>query len=218
MEELQTIESNLVTISVTDQDTLEQGRDIIKSLKDQKAVVIDYWSNPKKQAHDAWKSIVAKEKEMTDRIDGVITEQTGLINTFLQIEERKRIQAEQLARIEAERLANDEKARLEKLAKKEEKKGNLDLAQELREEKSSVVAIAEKVQTTFDQVGGLHTRQDVEVEVVDLDLFIRSLVKEKKSLAMIDVKKAVLKSWVKSNGIEYFSGLKIVKSKKAVIR
>jgi hypothetical protein len=218
MEELQTIESNLITITVNDQDTLEQARDIVKSLKEQKVTVQEYWSNPKKQAYDAWKSIVAKEKEMTDRIDAVMLEQTGLINSFLQIEERKRIQAEQLAKIEAERLANDEKARLEKLAKKEEKKGNIDLAQELREEKSSVVAIAEKVQTTFDQTNGIHTRQDVEVEVVDLDLFIRSLVKEKKSLAMLDVKKAVLKSWVKSNGIEYFSGLKITKQKKAVIR
>jgi len=210
---------NIAFVYVGNKEDLERAVFLVKKLKDLRTNVIEYWSNPKKQAHDAWKSIVAKEKEMLDRLDGVIQTQNNLITTFVQEEEKRKQELERQAKIQAEKEAEIERKRLESLAKKEEKKGNLELAESLRLEKESVFAITQApIESAVDTTNGVHSRQELSADVTNLDAFVKALVSHGYSLQMLDVKKAVLKSWVKSNGIKNFPGLSITIEKKAVIR
>lgn len=99
------------SIAVFDKDTMENAKVFVRQIRDVKDKVTEYWSEPKKSAHTAWKNIVAKEKEMIDKLESAEKTVTKAINVYVS-EETRKLQEEQnrlaeLRRIESEKMLKE---------------------------------------------------------------------------------------------------------------
>lgn len=209
-------------LTVSDQKSFGVAGEAVKTLKGFKKQITDYFGPMKKKAHEAHKEISTKEKEALAPLVAAEELVRGRINTFLQAEERKRVEVERKARLKAEEEERKKKARLEKRAETALAAGKDDKADALLEEAEDMyVAPVETVRTVAPvKVGGVHvgTSTKFVVEVLDLPTFIKALCDQGSAMTMLKVEQAKLVAWAKANGFERFPGLRIEKTKVANIR
>jgi hypothetical protein len=95
-------------IVVTSEETKANAMEFVKVIRNTRDKVVGYWSEPKQSAHKSWKAIVAKEKEMLDRLDEAEKLVKGKLNDYVRAQERVlEAQQSKLAetrRLEAEKL------------------------------------------------------------------------------------------------------------------
>jgi flagellar biosynthesis/type III secretory pathway protein FliH len=177
--------------------------------------VTEYFEPMKKKAAEAHKEICAKEKAELAPIANAEAYLRAGMNTYLQEQERIRQEAEQKARREAEEVARKEREKLEAQAAKAAEKGKEEKAAELLEKAADVyvkpvAVVAPVVQGT--------TATKLVVEVADMRAFLKAIVEGNFAPTMVEIKPAKLDAWAKANQIERFPGLRIEKTKIAVIR
>lgn len=211
-QELAELDVSAIIIS-TPANYEEAGRHII-SLDALKKKITDYWSGPKKAAHEAHKSIVAKESEMLKPVEERRKLLTGKINVYLSEQERKR-QAEQ-TRLDAERRAKEQAERDKLLAKAEkaEAKGNAAKAEEFLEKAGEVfippaIAQAEIEKTTRTEDGSITAKKDVTVTVVDMTAFLKAVSSGLIPEGCVSVNESKLKQYVKLAGLKQLAGCSI---------
>ena len=141
MTELERFEQ-MKSIVITSSEQCVEVFHMLKSLKSTRQRIVDFFSDPKSKAHAAWKSIVAKEKSFTDRIDAV--EKVGKRAIAIWDEaEQKRVEQE---RIRLQRIA-DEQARKEREKLQAEEARQRAIADEKRK-------IAERARKDAEEASG----------------------------------------------------------------
>jgi hypothetical protein len=220
-------------IQVVDKETYESASAFVIEVDKKIKKVVSYWKEPKDQAWKAHKSIVSKEKEMLLPLQTVTKQVKQIISVYLTEEERKRQEAqrkldeERRQKEEAERKkADDERKRLEAEAKALEDAGKEDEALEILEQADEVEEeivepeiVEPGIEKTSRMENGTASQQmDLEIEVVNLKELCKEISEGRAPEALIDIKKAPLKSFVKLNQHKTFPGLRIKEVVKASFR
>jgi hypothetical protein len=132
---------------------------------------VDYWAPLKKAANDAWKQVVAKEKEGTDVVDRAEAVVKSKVLAW-QSAERQRAEAEQ-RRLQAEA---DWKARVEqdRLLKKADQVKTPEKKEEYRQAAAAVVAPVVTVDAAAADASGAATRTTYKAVLVDLLAIVRA--------------------------------------------
>jgi hypothetical protein len=207
---------------VVDADSLGRAGEVVKTLREFRRQTTDWFKVPKEKAHSAWKELCARETEALAPLERAEAHVRGEMNRFTAEEERKRQEAERIARAKAEEDARRERERFEAQATKAEARGNADKAEELREKAEDVYVAPTAVAPTLEPVKSgsatTGTQTKLVVEVTDLKAFLGELIKQGSALTMIEVKPSKLEAWAKANAIERFPGLRVEKTKIAVVR
>jgi hypothetical protein len=95
-------------VEVTDAASFKEAGERDKKLTELKNKWSDYWAKIKKSAHETWKGIVAKEKDILDIADEKKTSQKQLAKAWFDAEEKKRIEAERAAQEAARKQAEED--------------------------------------------------------------------------------------------------------------
>jgi len=195
-------------LSVTNAEQYQGAADFLKQLKDAQKKVTDFFSPIKKKAHDAWKSITAKESEVLTPLKDAENTVKGKMLTYQRQEEEKR-QAEQ-RRLQAEA---DERARKdrERLLKHAESLKTPEKQEEYRQAAEEVQAPVVTVQSEAPRVAGISTRKTWKAEVINKKAFVEAALKDDNLLAFleIDMSKmnklaAATKGQISYPGIKFF--------------
>ena len=218
-----TLKGQAMSLTVVDQETYGVAGEFAKNLRTAKKRIQDYFSPIKKAAHETWKGICAKENEAIRPIDEADAHIRKTMNAYLNEQERKR--REEQARLEAieREKARKEQEALLKRAAAAEAKGKTDKAEELFEKAEDVYekpVYVEPVTAVKTDAATVGAAKDVTVEVLNIKAFIAELVELDSNAfeALFSVKVSGLKSWVKSNGIKKFAGLRIEERLSARVR
>lgn len=216
--ELESQTSDLVEaangVVVNDTASVEYANDIIFSLDKMKKQVVDYWRDPKDNAHQAWKGIVSREKEMLTPIDDARKRLASGVNQYL-TEERRRLEAEQRkADAERRRREEEERKKIEAEAEKALDSGDESQAEKLLQEAESYTAPADIVQpeiekTVHSDTGTVSQVIDVHVEVVDLPALCREIAEGRAPENLVKTELGRIKTYIKVNQLDRFPGLRI---------
>jgi len=214
-----TLKEEATALKVVSLPTYQAAGELGKSLKDLEKKIIDY-HKPIKQDIDALKKkALDREKSDLVPVQEAIQILRDSMNAWQREEERKRQEEERKARIAAEEVARKERERLEAQALKALEKGKEEKAEELLERAEDVyvapVTVAPTVaKTVATAAGNITQAKEINVTVTDMLAFVTELVKSNPGAisSILDVKVSGLKAFVKSNGLERYAGLNIVKT------
>lgn len=203
-------------ISITDETSYLQAGQFAKNIKDHKAKIVAYFKPLKEAAHKAHKSITQREAEELEPLNIADAMVRGVINAYLNEQERLRKEAQAKAEAEATEKARKEQEKLLQRAANAEVKGDTEKAEALFEKAENVyiepVIVPSEIQKTTKLDSGSITRKtEIKVTVTDPFLFIKAIAEKKAPITVVEFKPATLKSWVKSAGIKNgdISGLRI---------
>lgn len=163
---IQEVETAAKGIVVGSNEERIYAMEFLRRIKSQKAAIVNFFSEPKQKAHDAWKSIVSREKFFTNRIDRA--EQIIKKEITLFDDEQERIRRERQAKLQAEA---DEKARKERerLEKRAAGLKTLEKKEEALRAAEEVVAPVVHVEPEIEKTEG-EARQTVwKARIVDVD-------------------------------------------------
>lgn len=225
---------SVLDIVVDSAEAMDYASEEVIRLKNIRKNMVAYWEEPKKLAYDAWKGVVAKEKNMLDQVDITITGLTRKINVYLTEEKRKaeeerkkqeRLVAEQQAKQKAEAEAaikalKEQQAELTEQGNIEEAEAvNMEIELEaLNAETVSIPAPETVFQKSFKtDVGTVSSKEDIAIEIIDKKALIEAMVSAD-LLELLEIKEAKLKQWLKLTGKESFPGIKIDKVVNALFR
>jgi len=221
---------------VEDAASLEIATEDVLHLDRMKKKVLEYWAEPKKKAHEAWKSITLKESEMIKPIDEARESLKKKINIYLTDQKRK--EDAERARLEAIRKSEEdaERARLEaERAKAEEERKALEAEGKTEEAEAKAVEVemiqvqAEAVyipptvpetameKTTRTDTGTVSGKEEIQIEIRDKKALLEAMIKDG-LLEMVEIKEAKLKTWIKLMAKESYPGLGIEKVVSASFR
>jgi hypothetical protein len=212
------LEVSNTQIVVDDEASKEVAAELVLNIDGLRKKVEAYWSEPKRQAHESWKTIVAREKEMLEPLESARKGLRDKIDAY-STEIWRREQVEK-ARLEAEREAAEEAERqqLIKQAKLAKEEGNDDEAESLAEQAEMVYVPREAPEvalekTTRTSAGSVSAQEDIEFEIRDKKALCQALL-DKDLLDIIEIKQAKLKQYLKLTKPVSFPGLSI----KTIIR
>lgn len=98
----------LTVIHVVDAETFRAADARVKELNEIKTSWEGYWAKIKKSAHETWKGIVAKEKDVLDIVDQKKENQRADAKVWTDEQERIRREEERKAQAIAQKQADDE--------------------------------------------------------------------------------------------------------------
>lgn len=230
IEEINEIEKDVLAvvknseIIVQDSISMEIASEIVLEFDSKRKRVVEYWADAKKRAHEAWKGIVAKEKEMLDPIDEARESLKKKINAYLteqkrkEDEERRRLEAERRAkeeeervRLEAERKAAEEEAKkLEAEGKAEEaeaKKAEIEMIQDAEQNVFIPAEVPEEAmqKTTRMDSGTVSGKTEIEIEIRDKKAVLEAMIKDG-LLDSIKISETELKKYIKLKGLKSYPG------------
>lgn len=162
-------------------ENLNGAADLTKSIKSLQAEVKETFDPICEKAHEAWKEATAqREKHLSPlkTIEDFLKKRIG--NYYAEqerIQEQKRREAEARAREEERK----EKERLEKLAKKAEKKGDIEGAEAMRQEAETVAVVPEIVEKQAQKVDGIKISEQWKFEITNPMLVPREFCKPDES-------------------------------------
>lgn len=214
-----TLKEKATALKVLDLTTYQAAGELGKSLKDLEKKIIDY-HKPIKQGIDTLKKqALDREKSDLVPVQEAIQILRDNMNAWQREQERIRQEEERKARIAAEEVARKERERLEAQALKALEKGKEEKAEQLLERAEDVyvapVTVAPTVaKTVATSAGNITQAKETNVTVTDMVAFVKELVKTNPGAiqSILDVKVPGLKAFVKSNGLDRYAGLNIVKT------
>lgn len=191
-------------LKVVDEGTYLIAGDALKSIKEYKNKILEYFKPIKEAAWAAHKGIMAKEKDALLPADQIELSLRREINSyFAKIDaerraEQKRLEAEAAAKAEAERQKLLERA---VKAKSEEK------AAELLEKAEEVyaapvrapVVVAKTERTGYSTIT---QKTDIKVTVLDLKLLLKEIINFNIPESAIEIKLNTLKTYCKAMGLK----------------
>jgi len=209
--ELNEIKPLLVRDDITKQAAIEE----VLKLKTIRKNIVEYWSGPKKKAHEAHKEITAKEKEMLTKVDGVINGIDREVTEYVREQRRIQLVEEEKTRKEAEKKAEEKRKKLKEEAEKKLEEGRLDEAVEIEEkaeeiEPEPIDNVVPMIPTmTKTESGSAHERERLVVEIIDLASFFAYCYDEKIISQLWQPMFREVKKYVKENKLKDVPGLNI---------
>lgn len=172
-EELETemVSIHCSTFAVIDQGSRNHAMEFLKEIKGTANRIKEYWAPLKKQASDAHKAIVAREKKMLDPLEAKEKEVKAIVVAFdaeqerIRQAEQRRLQAEADAKAEAER---------QRLLKEAAKLKTPELREERMAAAEAVIAPTVVVAPQVAKGAGEATVTRWKARLVDKDALIRS--------------------------------------------
>ncbi len=161
------------TVMVTTKAEADTAMTRLSDIKGVRARIVVYWSPVKKAAHDAWKGIVSREKDLTDICDKAEVVVKQKVLAWQQAEQRKAAVEQARLQAAADEAARRERERLEKEAAKlktPEKRA------ERLEQAAAVQAQVVTVAVPQAEAAGTATRTTWKAECVDKDALIAAAV------------------------------------------
>lgn len=214
--------AQVMQMKVTCHAEFVEAAEAQKRLTVLRASAVNYHKPIKEAAFNTHKVACAKEAEMLDPIDEALDHLKAENNAWVTAQEKLRIQAEAEQAAKAAAVAQREREKLEAKAQKAEANGQLEKAEELREQAADVYAAPTSVPPPATKIDTgsvkVNPKDKTEVSVTDIRAFLTALLAQNGPLTMIEVKQSALTAWVKANGIERFDGLRVEKKKVAVVR
>lgn len=184
--------------------------------------IAGYFAPERSERHKAWKDKIAEEEAQTKPIEEVINAFKNGLNAF---DKKKREEARK-AQEEADRIAKLEadkaKAKIEKKAEKAETSGNVEKAEALREEASSIVPVSfvQDVRDTTIRTdsGTAFTAKTLEIEVTDPMALVKEIAAGRFPIGAVDFKMKIIKSHVSSFDLNECPGLSIIRDTRVQTR
>lgn len=192
------------SLTVVDEGSYLVAGDALKSIKEYKNKILEYFKPIKEAAQVAHKGIVAKEKEAllpAEQIEFTLRNEINRYLTKIENErkaEQRRLEAEAAAKAEAERQKLLEKAAK---AKTEEK------AEELLEKAEEVYAAPVFAPTTVAKTertgySTITKKTDIRVSVLDVKLLLKEIVAGRFPESVVDIKLYSCKTYCKAMGLK----------------
>ena len=201
-QEMVVVENQINAVVVQDAESYEVAGRMVLDLDGLRRKIVDYWSEPKKKAHEAHKAITEKEKQMLRPVDEKRSLLDRKISDYLTAERRKREEAQ---RIEDEKRRQHEQRQRERLLRKAEKeaeKGNAEKAESLQDQAENVYVppvaiVAEVDQTTRTDTGTISQRSELEIRITDPMKVIQAVAAGEIPIGVIEISLSKLKQHVK---------------------
>ena len=210
--------SSAIYVGVHDLKVLNQedyilAADTLKTIKEWKSKIEDYFAPIKKSAYDTWKGITAKETEALKLINKADLIVRNEVKKYLTEQERIRQEEQRRLEREAAEKARKEQELLLKQAEKAEIKGKSEKAEELLEKAEAVYAEPVFAAKTVDKTtkldnGSITMLKDIEVVIVDRGAFLRFAI-DNLPEAIIDINTNKLKKYIKDMKIKTLIGVAI---------
>lgn len=145
----QEVMAQIAIFTVATQQDYNNAAELLKDIKSRSNQIVDYWKPVKGNAHQAWKQICDKEKELLAPFAKAESEIKSKMVTF----QKAKMEEERLLREEQERFKKEEEARLLALAVEAEEAGRTENAEyllEVAQETANIVFEAPKKEKTPD--------------------------------------------------------------------
>lgn len=195
-------------ILVSTPDQYSGAASFLKELKSAQKKVIEYWGPLKKKAHEAWKGITAKEKEMIEPLTEAEQEIKYKMITFRQEEEEKKRKEQQ--RLQAIEEARAEKER-QKLLKQAERLKTPELKEQRLQEAQEVETPVVTVNPIVPKIKGQSFSKTWKARVINKRALVEAALKDANLFSFIEVDLSRLnrfacnsKGRVKYAGIEFY--------------
>jgi hypothetical protein len=197
-----------VACKVTDVETYSAAGSLVKTIKEARKKIVEYFQPMKSAAQKAHKEVCTREKEHLSPLDEAEKLVRNTISIYLNEQERIRQEEERKVRLKAEDDARKEREKLARQAEKAAAKGKDEKAEALREQAEEVVAtpvfVAPVVEKTTRTEGvTISQRKETVVEVTDIRKLLAYIAAtEVAPIGAVEIKLPVLKRWVKDNQIK----------------
>ncbi len=168
---------------ITNSNEYSSAARFLKEIKTTQKRISYYWEPLKKKAHEAWKIIVAKEKEMTTPLTQAEQEIKYKMITFTQEEEEKK--RKEQARLQAEADARAEKERL-KLLKQAENLKTPELKEQRLQEAQEVEAPVVTVKSEVPKIKGQSFSKTWKARVVNKRELVEAALKDENLFLFIE--------------------------------
>ena len=172
---------------------------LIKSCKEKRDAVVEFFADSKKKAHETWKAIVANEKSFTDKLDVYEKAARTAIGTWDAEQERVRLAEETRIKAAADLDAKKQKRALEFAAahtKDEDKKA------ELLDKAAAVQADFVSVPSKVEKQAGEGSRKIWKYRIIDVDKIPRAFMEPSDSL--LKAMATSQKEKAKVDGVEFY--------------
>jgi len=190
------------SLVVVDGNSYEEATGTLKEVKRVRKEIVAFFAEPKKNAHAAWKSIVAREKALTGRLDAIERRAKGAMLDYRKKEEERVRKEQERLRVEAEERARKERERLAKRAEAALDKGNEEKAESLIAEADAVEAVAPIVEADVPTSSGASAQKRWTVKSVDKAALVKAAAEDGNLLGYLDVNEKALRKVVTAMGGE----------------
>jgi len=211
------------SLRIIDQETREDAAEFRANVNQKLKQIETYFkvsdpdtpgSGTKTKAYDTWKTICNQETALTKKLEEAKKIVDVEIGRDYQEQKRIREEAERKAQAEAAEQERKIRERLEIQAMKQMEKGNFEKAEETLQQAEQVfvpvISPEIEAQKTVRTDGATVSMiEDIEVEVVDLGLFLTEIVNRKYPEHLVEVKLNELKKFIKATRPEKVPGIKI---------
>jgi len=164
--EVQMVAKDAIGLVVNGQASRDMAIGYIREIKQTSKRVTDYFGPLKKSAHETWKAIVAKEKELLEPLDMAERKAKIAVSTYDQEQEAVRLAEQRRLQAEADEKARRERERLEKEAAKLKTEAK---REERLEAAAAVVAPTVEVAPAIEKQAGESTRKVWKARLVSIE-------------------------------------------------
>ena len=214
-----TLYEQATSLTISDPATYAAAGEVGKSLKALEKKITEYFEPLRVAAKANYDAVLKKKNDELAPVQEAMDVVRKTMNTYAQEQERIRQEAERKARMKAEEAARKERERLLAQAEKAIDKGKDEKAEELLDRAELVcaapVTVAPAVDKTIHTASGNITQvREIRVDVVDMVAFVKELCASNPGAipSILKIGDGPLKSFIKANGIEKYSGLRIEKT------
>lgn len=169
------------SMEIQSQEDVTAAGDLLKALREREKELTEHRMSATRPLDDTKKRIMGWFKGPLDLISSTSKDLKGRVNQYLAAEENKRRKAAEAERKRVERLAAER-------AKRAEAKGDVDRAEEIRQEAETEAELAGSAIAAPVKTEGVHTRTTYSARVTDKKAFLKAIV-DGHPLAHVDLVK-----------------------------
>jgi len=176
------------------------------ALKRHRNAIVAHFAEMKSAAHTAWKTIVAREKSFTDKIDFFESLLKRKMIEFQSEQERQRREQQARLQAEADAKAAAERKRLERNAKDNAKRGNELNAEMYREAAANVSAPIVAVASTVPKAAGISAKKVLKAKITNMSAFIQAAAANQNlaQFVSVDCVGMVRQGWRECPGMDFY--------------
>lgn len=205
-EESLSLTEKVNVLTIVDQASFEATSAFIVDIQNMKKVVKEHYGPMRKKANEAHKAITKQEKDDLSPLDDADRRLRSIRSAYVQkVEEERR---KKQAKLDAAAEKKAEKER-EKLRRKAEAEKDPEVKQELEEKAEEVYAqpniapVGVEKSSKVDGGGGISWVDDIEITITDPMALLNQIVGGRAPITLVEIKPAMVKRWVKTNGIKH---------------
>lgn len=211
-----TLYEKATALVIVDQASYAIAGEVGKDLKALVTEITNFHEPMRISAKAAYDAVLKSKNDALAPVNEAMGIVRDTMNVYVREQERIRQEAERKARIAAEEAAKKERERLEAQALAAMEKGKGEKADSLLEKAEMVYAAPVTIAPVIDKTvktarGNITQARELRVTVIDVVAFVKELCASNPGAipSILKVGDGPLKSFIKSNGIEKYSGLRI---------